>query len=194
MVCKFEATSPANCQAEDQNDQSNFTYGNQYNQNPIGNQYPSPGCAQYPGNQYTNQSQYNVPGQIIQPGAIVYNRAPVTQDWIVPAVLSCLFCCWPLGLMAILAASKPKPLLALRASTGGLRLASLFMKATISCYDQPQEPRLAKAVAHERSTQVPLKGYDDKRQMMALLEIVRDGYILPPQLLYQGKTDEPSQI
>lgn len=44
------------------------------------------------------------------------------------------------------------------------------------------------------STQVPLKGYDDKRQMMALLEIVRDGYILPPQLLYQRKTDEPSQI
>lgn len=27
------------------------------------------------------------------------------------------------------------------------------------------------------STQVPLKGYDDKRQMMVLLEIVRNGYI-----------------
>ncbi|XP_065926803.1 proline rich transmembrane protein 1B isoform X1 [Magallana gigas] len=103
---KMSEPSPANCQAEEQNDQSTFTYGNQYNQNPIGNQYPSPGCAQNPGYQYTNQSQYNVPGQIIQPGAIVYNRAPVTQDWMIPAVLSCLLCCWPLGLMAILAASK----------------------------------------------------------------------------------------
>lgn len=40
------------------------------------------------------------------------------------------------------------------------------------------------------STQVLLKGYDDKRQMMVLLEIVRNGYILPPQLLCQGKTEK----
>lgn len=44
--------------------------------------------------------------QITQPGAIVYNRAPATINWMVPAVLVFLFCCWPLGLIAINAASN----------------------------------------------------------------------------------------
>lgn len=44
--------------------------------------------------------------QITQPGVVVYNRTPLTQDWLIPAWLSCLFCFWPLGLMAVMAASK----------------------------------------------------------------------------------------
>lgn len=103
---------PAYCRLEENpNDQSNLTYGDQYNQYPGVNQYPSPGCVQYPGNQYMYHPQHTVPGQvttsvITQPGAIVYNRTPVTKNWMVPALLSFFFCCWPLGLMAILAASK----------------------------------------------------------------------------------------
>ncbi|XP_062579389.1 uncharacterized protein LOC134241337 [Saccostrea cucullata] len=44
-------------------------------------------------------------------------------------------------------------------------------------------------MAETGSKQVPLKGFDDKRQMTALLAISRSGAVLPPQLLYQGKTD-----
>ena len=39
------------------------------------------------------------------------------------------------------------------------------------------------------STQVPIAQLDDKRQMTALLACTKSGEMLPPQLIYQGKTD-----
>lgn len=44
--------------------------------------------------------------QVTEPGAMVINRAPVTQNWMVPAVLTCLCCFWPTGIFAIIAASN----------------------------------------------------------------------------------------
>ncbi|KAK3098237.1 hypothetical protein FSP39_017476 [Pinctada imbricata] len=38
--------------------------------------------------------------------------------------------------------------------------------------------------------QVPIKGVDDKRQIIALLAVAKSGDILPPQLLYQGLSDK----
>lgn len=63
FFCLIVLVPPAYNQVTDQNDQSKFTYGNQYNQYPGGNQYPSPGSAPYPGNQY--QPQYNADGQVM---------------------------------------------------------------------------------------------------------------------------------
>ena len=44
------------------------------------------------------------------------------------------------------------------------------------------------------STQVPIKVLDDKREMTALLACTRSGKLLPPQLLYTGKTRLHSAI
>uniref|UniRef100_K1PVS9 Proline-rich transmembrane protein 1 n=1 Tax=Magallana gigas TaxID=29159 RepID=K1PVS9_MAGGI len=108
---KKSGLPPAYNQVTYPNDQSNFTYGNQYNQYPGSSQYPSPGGAPYPGNQY--QPQYNADGQVMtsvvtQPGAVpvVVNPVPPTKDWMVPAVLTCLCCFWPTGIFAIMAASR----------------------------------------------------------------------------------------
>ena len=38
--------------------------------------------------------------------------------------------------------------------------------------------------------QVPIKGSDDKRQYTALLACALDGHFLPPQIIYQGKSDQ----
>lgn len=109
--CLIVLVPPAYNQVTYPNDQSNFTYGNQYNQYPGSSQYPSPSGAPYPGNQY--QPQYNADGQVMtsvvtQPGAVpvVVNPVPPTKDWMVPAVLTCLCCFWPTGIFAIMAASR----------------------------------------------------------------------------------------
>jgi len=39
------------------------------------------------------------------------------------------------------------------------------------------------------SQQVPITGIDDKRQITLLLASTKNGSLLPPQLIYQGKTD-----
>ncbi|XP_034333582.2 proline-rich transmembrane protein 1 isoform X4 [Magallana gigas] len=97
---------PSYNEATNQNDQLQLTYENQ---NPGSNQHPSPSDTQYPGNQY--QPQYNAHGQektsmVTQPGAMVMERAPVTHNWMGPAVLACLCCFWPTGICAIIAASN----------------------------------------------------------------------------------------
>lgn len=100
---------PSYNEATNQNDQLKLTYENQNKHFPGGNQYPSVGGTPYPGNQYqpqcTPQDQVMVP-LVTQPGAMVINRAPVTQNWMVPAVLTCLCCFWPTGICAIIAASN----------------------------------------------------------------------------------------
>lgn len=63
LFCLIVLVPTAYNQVTYPNDQSNFTYGNQYNQYPGGNQYPSPGGAPYPGNQY--HPQYNADGQVM---------------------------------------------------------------------------------------------------------------------------------
>jgi hypothetical protein len=45
-------------------------------------------------------------------------------------------------------------------------------------------------LASEGSKQVPLKGLDDKKQITVLLAITMAGDMLPPQLLYTGKTPQ----
>jgi hypothetical protein len=42
----------------------------------------------------------------------------------------------------------------------------------------------------EGAAQVPLPGLDDKREMTVVLSISAAGKLLPPQLIYQGKTNE----
>eukprot|EP00731_Ephydatia_muelleri_P007000 Em0003g1248a len=39
------------------------------------------------------------------------------------------------------------------------------------------------------SKQVPIIGLDDKRQITVVLAITLSGLLLPPQVLYQGKTE-----
>ena len=41
----------------------------------------------------------------------------------------------------------------------------------------------------EGSKQVAISHMDDKRQMTVLLSCTKSGNLLPPQLIYQGKTD-----
>uniref|UniRef100_K1Q7R3 Uncharacterized protein n=1 Tax=Magallana gigas TaxID=29159 RepID=K1Q7R3_MAGGI len=96
---------PAYNQLNEPNDQLKSTDENQHNQYPGSNQYPSPGGAQYPGNQYQPQA---VPLVITQPGVVPMDakRAPQARDWMVPAVLSCLCCFWPTGICAIMAANN----------------------------------------------------------------------------------------
>lgn len=43
-------------------------------------------------------------------------------------------------------------------------------------------------MAEEGSKQVPVVGKEDKREITALLAITASGVLLPPQLIYQGKT------
>nr|XP_011426690.2 proline-rich transmembrane protein 1 [Crassostrea gigas] len=92
-------------QVNDPNDQSKSTDENLHNQYPGSNQYPSPGGAQYQGNQYQPQA---TPLVITQPGVVPMDvkRAPQARDWMVPAVLSCLCCFWPTGICAIMAANN----------------------------------------------------------------------------------------
>lgn len=45
-------------------------------------------------------------------------------------------------------------------------------------------------LATEGSTQVDIIGLEDKREITALLGSKADGCLLPPQILYQGKTDQ----
>ena len=40
------------------------------------------------------------------------------------------------------------------------------------------------------SKQVDIAGIDDKRQITALLTISKSGVLLPPQVLYAGKTEQ----
>ncbi|XP_011452862.3 proline-rich transmembrane protein 1 [Magallana gigas] len=90
-------------------DQLKLTYENQNNHYPGDNQYPSPSGGPYPVNQHQPQCppQHQVMLPLVtQPGAMVINRAPVAQNWMVPAVLTCLCCFWPTGICAILAASN----------------------------------------------------------------------------------------
>ncbi|XP_052709358.1 synapse differentiation-inducing gene protein 1-like isoform X1 [Crassostrea angulata] len=103
---QFPEAPPSYNEATNQNDQLQLTYENQ---NPGSNQHPSPSDTQYPGNQY--QPQYIAHGQektsmVTQPGAMVMERAPVTHNWMGPAVLACLCCFWPTGICAIIAASN----------------------------------------------------------------------------------------
>ncbi|XP_062597179.1 proline-rich transmembrane protein 1-like [Saccostrea cucullata] len=100
---------PSYNQAAYPNAQPQYGYGNQYNQYP-GSQYPPQGGVQgqYPGSQ-------NPPGQyqqhnvvVAQPGPTMVVAQPPQQDWMVPAILSCLCCFWPTGIFAILAANKAK--------------------------------------------------------------------------------------
>ena len=44
-------------------------------------------------------------------------------------------------------------------------------------------------MAKEGSKQVPVVGKEDKREITALLAVTASGTLLPPQLIYQGKTD-----
>ena len=44
-------------------------------------------------------------------------------------------------------------------------------------------------MAEKGSEQVPIAQLDDKRQMTVLLACTKSGEMLPPQLIYQGKTD-----
>jgi hypothetical protein len=44
-------------------------------------------------------------------------------------------------------------------------------------------------MAPSGSKQVPIAHMDDKRQMTVLLSITKSGTLLPPQLIYQGKSD-----
>ena len=44
-------------------------------------------------------------------------------------------------------------------------------------------------LAESCSRQVDIVAMDDKREMIVLLGISADGQILPPQLIYAGKTD-----
>jgi len=39
------------------------------------------------------------------------------------------------------------------------------------------------------SKQVKMVGLGDKRQITALLSVTKSGHLLPPQLIYPGKTD-----
>ncbi|XP_061177632.1 proline-rich transmembrane protein 1-like isoform X1 [Saccostrea echinata] len=83
--------------------QPQYGYGNQYNQYP-GSQYPPQGGVQ---GQYPGQfQQHNV--VVAQPGPTMVVAQPPQQDWMVPAILSCLCCFWPTGIFAILAANKAK--------------------------------------------------------------------------------------
>lgn len=98
-------------QAAEQSDQISFIYGSQYDQYPRGNQYQSHGGASYSGNQY--QPQNNAQDQAITSGPTQHsvvpnarNAAPPNKDYMIPAVLSCVFCYWPTGLCAITAACK----------------------------------------------------------------------------------------
>ena len=43
-------------------------------------------------------------------------------------------------------------------------------------------------MAEEGVKQVPVVGKDDKREITALLAATASGKLLPPQLIYQGKT------
>ena len=43
-------------------------------------------------------------------------------------------------------------------------------------------------MAKEGSKKVPIAGVDDKRQITAVLGTTLDGFFLPPQLIYQGKS------
>jgi hypothetical protein len=42
----------------------------------------------------------------------------------------------------------------------------------------------------EGAAQVPIAAFEDKRQMTVVLAVSATGYLLPPQLIYDGKTDE----
>ncbi|XP_048770717.2 calcium-binding protein P-like [Ostrea edulis] len=92
--------------------------GGQY----AGGYYPQQGGVQ---NQYPSHQYYPVggtPGQYPQgggapPGNVVVTQPgpatmvisqPPQQDWMVPAILSCLCCFWPTGIFAILAANRAK--------------------------------------------------------------------------------------
>lgn len=44
-------------------------------------------------------------------------------------------------------------------------------------------------MAEEGSKQVPVVGKDDKREITVLLTVTASGHLLPPQVIYQGKTD-----
>lgn len=103
--------SPAYGKLEEADAHSTSTCENQYNLYSGVYEYPPRGGAQLSGNQYQPQYNIHVPGQvttpvITQPGAMVLNRDPVTRNWMVPAVFSTLFCCLPIGIFAIMAASK----------------------------------------------------------------------------------------
>ena len=43
-------------------------------------------------------------------------------------------------------------------------------------------------LGHEK--QVPIKGTEDKHQYTSLLACTLSGQLLPPQIIYQGKTDQ----
>nr|XP_034333583.1 proline-rich transmembrane protein 1-like isoform X3 [Crassostrea gigas] len=105
---RSEMPPPYN-EATNQNDQLMLTYENQNNQYPGGNQFSSPGGGPYPVSQH--QSQCTPQDQVMrplvkQPGANVITRDPNTINWMVPAVLACLCCFWPAGIVAIHYASK----------------------------------------------------------------------------------------
>nr|XP_011452858.2 uncharacterized protein LOC105346096 isoform X2 [Crassostrea gigas] len=108
---RSEMPPPYN-EATNQNDQLMLTYENQNNQYPGGNQFSSPGGGPYPVSQH--QSQCTPQDQVMrplvkQPGANVITRDPNTINWMVPAVLACLCCFWPAGIVAIHYASKLLP-------------------------------------------------------------------------------------
>ena len=44
-------------------------------------------------------------------------------------------------------------------------------------------------MAREWSKKVPLAGVDDKRQITAVFGATLEGQFLPPQIIYQGKTE-----
>ncbi|XP_061195115.1 uncharacterized protein LOC133203321 isoform X3 [Saccostrea echinata] len=84
------------------NTQPQYGYGNQYNQYP-GSQYPPQGGFQ--GQSSGQIQQHNV--VVAQPGLTMVVTQPPQKDWMVAAILSCLFFC-PTGIFAILAAYKAK--------------------------------------------------------------------------------------
>lgn len=65
MVVFISLVPLSNSRAAKSNDQTTFVHWNQYNQYPEGNQYTSPGGAQYPGNQYSYQPLNNPHGQVM---------------------------------------------------------------------------------------------------------------------------------
>ena len=70
------------------------------------------------------------------------------------------------------------------------QLASIIYALGLACFDHDRKNTFVVFFLVSGSKQVSITGLEDKRQITALLSCTMSGTLLPPQILYQGKTDQ----